>query len=418
MATAGGPDIERDGLVFGYDTGYGVFDNSGTYRFNFGEPATNSQDYDKTVMTQTGFDAWGCYDGNNSSPSYHYWGNAQSKTLVNIKGPDNKYVNAMLYHNFTGGFHGPTHWSGVASSLLTIGSKITVQGWVKAADTASVGKTVTPYLYYSKVGGAYSSGTNYTLTAEWQLVSHSYTVPEGSTGNGIMYFFTSGGTDIKMYLTKTGIVGNKTHAVQWLPGGTTRSSSGSLIDLTRTTTIDVSNVSFDSTGQPTFDGTDDYIEVADNNSLDLTTNMTFEFVVKANSSQSNSYPRLIDKSNYLIHITQTSPFTIAFNVTISGGTLRQTAIGSAFTANNYSHIVCTYDGQFGKIYTNGSLVKTSDFSSVAGASTNSTSLKFGGNGTSDRVLNGEIPIAKVYSRALSADEVQQNYNAYKNRFNL
>jgi len=24
MATAGGPDIERDGLIFGYDTGYGI----------------------------------------------------------------------------------------------------------------------------------------------------------------------------------------------------------------------------------------------------------------------------------------------------------------------------------------------------------------------------------------------------------
>ena len=39
----------------------------------------------------------------------------------------------------------------------------------------------------------------------------------------------------------------------------TRSSTASLIDLKETTDIDVSNVSFDSTGQPTFDGTSDYI---------------------------------------------------------------------------------------------------------------------------------------------------------------
>jgi hypothetical protein len=31
---------------------------------------------------------------------------------------------------------------------------------------------------------------------------------------------------------------------------------------------------------------------------------------------------------------------------------------------------------------------------------------------------GDIPVAKVYNRALSAAEVQQNYSKYKSRFNL
>ena len=37
-----GPNIERDGLVFGYDTGYPlVSGNSDTYKFNKGEPTVN-----------------------------------------------------------------------------------------------------------------------------------------------------------------------------------------------------------------------------------------------------------------------------------------------------------------------------------------------------------------------------------------
>jgi hypothetical protein len=40
------------------------------------------------------------------------------------------------------------------------------------------------------------------------------------------------------------------------------------------------------------------------------------------------------------------------------------------------------------------------------------------NGGYSRYFNGEIPIVKMYNRPLSADEVQQNYRAYKNRFNI
>jgi hypothetical protein len=33
-------------------------------------------------------------------------------------------------------------------------------------------------------------------------------------------------------------------------------------------------------------------------------------------------------------------------------------------------------------------------------------------------FNGEIPITKIYNVALSADQVKQNYQQYKSRFNL
>jgi hypothetical protein len=109
----------------------------------------------------------------------------------------------------------------------------------------------------------------------------------------------------------------------------TRSSTQSLIDLTKTSTINVSNVSFDSTGQPTFDGTDDYIELT---------------VVSA---------------------------SINGNSLTTGGTLTGTFSPTAIGRNG--------DGQY---------------------------------------WDGALQNIKIYNRALSADEVQQNYNAYKNRFNL
>jgi hypothetical protein len=385
MSTTGGPNIERDGLVFGYNTGYGINTNNISSRFYPGMPTTN------IVPISLSDPLW--------FNEYSSGRILQSETLFGQPAYEFKSNDGQIWVS-------PFAFNSYDRST----NDLTLSVYAKNIG----GSAVSMNTYF---GGDYSTdslGASNTKSLPPDNTWRRYSWTRFSAAMVANYLeFRTANTSVVISCPQLEIG----RIVSPLSNGT-RSSTQSLIDLTKTSTIDVSNVSFDSTGQPTFDGTDDYIEVADNNSLDLTTNMTFEFVVKANSSQSNSYPRLIDKSNYLIHITQTSPFTIAFNVTISGGTLRQTAIGSAFTANNYSHIVCTYDGQFGKIYTNGSLVKTSDFSSVAGASTNSTSLKFGGNGTSDRVLNGEIPIAKVYSRALSADEIQQNYNAYKNRFNL
>jgi len=63
-----------------------------------------------------------------------------------------------------------------------------------------------------------------------------------------------------------------THATTFVHG--TRSSTQSLIDLTKTTDIDVSNVSFDSNGLPTFDGTDDKIADSWPSSFDSDDNTT------------------------------------------------------------------------------------------------------------------------------------------------
>ena len=41
-----------------------------------------------------------------------------------------------------------------------------------------------------------------------------------------------------------------------------------------------------------------------------------------------------------------------------------------------------------------------------------------GMGGGNRYGTNDVAVYKEYGKVLSADEVQQNYNAYKNRFNL
>jgi hypothetical protein len=411
MGAHGGPNMVEDGMVFGYDTG-----NSKSYA---GEPATNSQDPDYAAFTQAGFDAWGCYDGSSS----HTWDVNQSKTFVNLTGPDGNLTNAMLYHNFTGGFHGPTHWSGVSASLLTNGSKITVQGWVKAADAASVGKTVTPYLYYNKVGGgSYSTGTGYTLTANWQLVSHSYTVPEGSTGTGIMYFFTSGGTNIKMYLTKTAIVGGKLHAIQWLPGGTTRSATEGLIDFKDSTTIDLSNVSFDSDAQMAFDGTTDYVTVTHNSAHSFTGDFSIEIVFKPTGNTANCLIQKGSGNDYFQEYwvmcdtrNNNRQFELIMGQVGNTSANYQVNASNSVTIGQYHHIVTGVEGSTGFIYVNGELIDTG---AVTDRIQSTSDIRIGErvDGFADSL--GEQPITKIYNRALSAEEVQNNFNGIRNRFGI
>lgn len=43
---------------------------------------------------------------------------------------------------------------------------------------------------------------------------------------------------------------------------------------------------------------------------------------------------------------------------------------------------------------------------------------FRSGGTGERYINGKIPLARIYNRQLSAEEVLRNYNSHKNRFGL
>ncbi len=425
MGIVRGTNIVRDSLVFGYDTGYGVADKTRSLRFYKGEPATNAQDSDISAMTQTGFNNWGAYDGNNT-PHHTYSSTTQTKTLVNIPGPDGELTNAMLYHNVSGGSFGPTNWSGVPQANLANGKKITLQAWVKAADSSFVGKSVRPHLYYNKVGGgAYSASTNHSLTMEWQLVKHCYTVPEGSTGNGTFYLFTGSG-ETKMYVTQTAIIADKLDSVVWLKGGTTRSDTASLIDLKRTNNITLANVSFNSTGQPDFDGTDDRLDnITGVGISNYSAPFSMECVFKvptdgtwANSMKSNVFSIAGSYAGqYGIYKKGTDTIGFQIRDSSTGGYCENTG----HSKNVYHHVVVTFGGGSGmSLYINGEF-KTSNSTSFTGTPDN-TNLYIGGQrafgGNVGSWYEGEIPVAKYYNKQLTAVEIKQNFDAYKNRFNI
>ena len=243
----------------------------------------------------------------------------------------------------------------------------------------------------------------YRKLVQLGLISHSYTVPEGSTGTGNFYFFTG---SLKLYLTKTAIITNKLSKVNWLEGGTTRSSTASLIDLTKTTDIDVSNVSFDSTGQPEFDGTNDVITT----SFPATTipTVTIEAVVYRNQA-TGRYEAIIQNNTASDDALYVNPSGVLMFWPCSSSSL-------TVPTGQWSHVAVSYNGTTLTYIVNGTIqVVTTACSHI----TDWDFLRIGGHGTTDgERWIGKIAVAKVYEKSLSAAELISNYNAYKNRFNI
>jgi hypothetical protein len=131
---------------------------------------------------------------------------------------------------------------------------ITVSVYLKRADGRGNGKSI-GYSTYFGSGNSASSTTFGPLTTEWERYTYTWTA--STTFNFYSYWWpstTSSAYAIDMCDFQVEING---HATPYVVG--TRSATQGLLDRTGTSTIDISNASFDSNAQMTFDGTDDYI---------------------------------------------------------------------------------------------------------------------------------------------------------------
>lgn len=170
----------------------------------------------------------------------------------------------------------------------------------------------------------------------------------------------------------------------------------------------------------TFDGNGDYVTIGNDSDYNSVTNLTveamvkfkrngnFEYIVSNARDCCGSYKgyevRLYSNRKIYMNVFNGSSVTLVSN--------------SVLELEQYYHICCTYDGAQMKIYINSTLDRTANTSLGIGSPA-SFNLQVGRMGySSNYVLQGEIGIVKIYNRALSANEVQQNYNALKGRFGL
>ena len=393
-----GPNTVKDGLVFGYDTGYGVADNSTATRFYPGQPTTNLYTNPDFSNGETGwtFSSWSS--------------NSVTHTATTVVGPSGNIVSAnKLYMGVNGG---SVHFHQYNGSKYTSGNTYTTSAWVKGTGTFQI---------KSHWGG----NTSFTMTGEWQRVSMTVTATSSINGN-FPYFAGEGlavGSDFYITDTQTEL---NSHVTPYVSG--TRSSTASLIDLKRTTNIDVSNVSFDSTGQPTFDGSDDYISIDVDSWIRSVNSVTIEGVVIIPSGVSltggpwsilTDHSTNSDKDGFWWHMNLGGYTYFRVEDAVSGEQgITFTGAPSVAAGNTY-HIVTIVGLNSVKIYVNGVLSKsyTPTFN-WANVSASHTASLFIGRTFPGYWLNSTNPVVKVYDVALTEAEIKQNYNSYKNRFDI
>ena len=383
MGIARGPNLIKDNLVFGYDTGYGIADNETATRFYPGETTEN-------LIYDMGGTVTSAY------PQVVYRSTATETNVVDTSAPGGKYSrftgiddssNNQLYSQFS------------SYSIDVRGDSVNYSVYLKGSGTCHL------TIYDNQSG--YGTSPTITLTSDWVRYNYTRTVSASATTYWVAVRGVLDTTDVY-------IAGQQatrgTHATPYVENN--RSSTQSLIDLKRTTDIDVSNVSFDSIGQPESDGTDDYISIPGSSKSAFGQNGSLEVIVKPTNSTGNDrlWCTVNNSSSIDAYLNGSS-----YNVYMHGGVVGTT---TPLTQNKHNHVVATYINGTVQIYINGTAGVMTGTTTGYNITNSSSALKIGAFSNGGYNLHGRIPTFKLYSKGLTAEEVKQNYNAYKNRFNI
>jgi len=415
-----GPKLHNDNLVFGYDTGYGLDQHSSTRHYK-GQPATN--------LITAGIPG---YFGSGGETLYQdkYLGlNSDSGVFQRNFVNNPAQANTSSYNNNAGLFHSGLTFSNLSSNtnyILISFDFYMIENYVRHSSSGTGLNGYMRVVYTD--GSADNIGWNTSLNTpnagddwnnnsayigQWRKIALYVQVNGSKTPSSInaMYIYndrTIKGEGVFTNFIITEHATAPTGPMYYTSG--TRSNTQSLIDLKRTTGIDVSNVSFDSTGQPTFDGTDDILNTGLFSGRNPSTeHFTIEAIVKSDTTSGNHM--WVDATGngsnqrfYCAHASTGSSTPLGIQNSGWSHSIPQDT--------NYHHYAITMNGSTAQLYNN----------SVAHSNKSYTSYTLSGQinvgGRSGYRWNGEIPVFKIYDKVLTTAEITQNYNAYKNRFNI
>lgn len=167
-------------------------------------------------------------------------------------------------------------------------------------------------------------------------------------------------------------------------------------------------------GSWSFNGTSNYVSVANSDSLN-TPNNTLICWAKSNTSTWNDFGFLMSKRSVFIMHPQQNLTTVIYYYYLNNTFASQSVDVSDITAWNM--YACSWDGTRINAYLNGALI---NFGVKTGPLNTSDTgvLEIGKDDTFSRYLNGNIAHASMYNRALTAAEIRQNFNAYRGRFGI
>jgi len=408
MSQSVGPGYNDSGLVFTYDT-----NDINCYR---GEPTTN-------IAYAT---------SNNLTSNSNWWFNGGASILSNndtsLTKPIIPNVDTTNLHIFSSQVTivGNQH---IGSAVIPVSPNtqytMSIYFWFQGSTMQTQPHLRTAVNNTFVVAFNYNGDTNYMNwpRGKWIRLSATYTTPGNETG---LYMTSYTGDYVGEKVAYFGYqLEQKDHMTPLVLG--TRSVNTGLYNLADNTSITLTNLSYDSSANFSFDGSDDNIDA----DVQLTYgNCSIEMICKWTSSISDLFAAGtgnmgdgLSGGTYLMARATSSKFWIGmYSPQVLGGGWYNLdgsshAVATSLSTNTYYHITLVNNQSTWSFYVNGSLAGSSNHNYVS--NTGATRLGIFRNHVQGVGNAGEVKIFKVYNnQTLNAADVLINYNNYKKRFNI
>jgi hypothetical protein len=394
MSATEGPNVVTNGLVLTVD--------GANVRSFPGEPTTNAISSAATMSSWT-----------------NYYRTTASSTFATEFGTTGyRFINQPswngIYRNFNLGSSGT----------------YTFSAWFRYLNGSANNNGATVYVS-NYGGGDTATGLNKSLVGVWQRVTRTVNVT--SPGNVFFYLISYGGTDngtgnpdFSSWEVTMPQIEFKSYATPFVNGtrGTTVATGGGWADLSGNNNHGelVNGPTFNSGngGSLVFDGIDDYINIP-SSAIPTGNEISIEIVSAWNGALQN---------NSIIAAGAGGNQDLSLHLPWSDGNVYWDAgrpfnrISKSISSNEYlgtRHWVCTKNASTGvmQIYLDGNLWHSGSGLTSSLPAVSSASIGRYDNGSfRDYYYKGNIFYIRIYNRALTAQEVAQNFNATRNRFGV
>lgn len=398
MATLLAPQIVTNGLVFYYDM-------NNVQKSWKGEPTVNYVP-----------NPYASHNGSSIVLGYNYANNGATYTYrTNVDNP----INSPGVLEYYTGNTDYKYFSIDTSTVPTTGT-YTFSYYARIANGATSSSFSNAQLWRANGSDRAVTGDwNPTITTAWKRFSTSGPIE----ANTILQYFPmhsgalTGGITVHYCGFQCEL---KSQSTPFVAG--TRSSTQAIVDPIGSNTITASSLTYNSDGTFGFNGSSNYIAITNSSSLRPSTELTIECVIRPTSTPA-SWSQLIGygqadytNGNYLLFLETAS--TVCRALARVNNTEYRCNTNYTAPVNSYTFVTFTMKtGDAIRSYFNGVADVTASL--PAGTFTyNGTTSAYQIGSPGGSWFPGQIPMMKIYNRALTATEVQQNFNAHRMRYGL
>lgn len=265
-------------------------------------------------------------------------------------------------------------------------------------------------------GGIHNNSNRVHLGEGWYWAWGTFTTQATTNwiSNAALYYYQYSPFVDKVSVAKVLITqGNYTtmHPQYWPAQNVTRANTQVLSDLTNKSSITANSLTYANDGTFSFNGTSDYIDIGSISSL-LGSEITVSTISKISS---------VVSKNALFSINGVYSFFLPGNRLTTTNQLYWDSVSgwksgatTSWNINQWYYLSWTILGTTLRFYINGVADGTA---TLAGnmAPTGSSRIGLANGG---EYATGSIPYVQIYNRALTVDEIKQNYNALRGRYSL